>query len=112
MDANFSSAAVGHTFSRWTAWDKCYKKLYFCLSFLSCCQELQILSRKFGLGKGGITLQKYKKNAAKVVDVLALPKSLLILYFVIVQNQEKLELYWNYDCWERVWIPFSLKMAV
>ncbi len=57
-------------------------------------------------------IAKIEKNAAKVVDVLALPKSLLILYFVIVQNQEKLELYWNYDCWERVWIPFSLKMAV
>ncbi len=43
MDASFSSAAMAHTFSRLAARETCDKKLHFCLSPVSCCQELQML---------------------------------------------------------------------
>ncbi len=51
LDANFSSAAMGHTLSRLTALDKCYKKLYFCLSFLFFARSHKCCLKNLGLAK-------------------------------------------------------------
>ncbi len=61
LDANFNSAAMGYTFSKLAAWDKCYKKLHFCLSFLYFARSNKCCLEKLGLAK----VVKHCKNKKK-----------------------------------------------
>ena len=61
LDANFSSAAMGHTFSRLEAWDKCYKNFISVCHFFYFARSYKCCLENFDLAK----VVKHCKNKKK-----------------------------------------------